>query len=74
MKRIITVREFVEGFLEPLQQIKIVDFESDHVYYTGRADILETYLGEQELLWSARIQMISQYHGLTEPDGIEISI
>ena len=74
MKRIITIKEFVEGFLEPLQQIKIVDFESDYVYYIGRVEGLSSFILSNELLWSARIQMISQYHGLTEPDGIEISI
>lgn len=71
MKRIITVKEFADSFLEPLQPVRITDFESEHVYFTGRAEQIQN---TDSIVYSARLQCVQQYHGLTEPDGIELFI
>ena len=71
MKRIITVKEFVDSFLEPLQPVRITDFESEHIYFNGKAEQIQN---TDNIVYSARLQCVQQYHGLTEPDGIELFI
>lgn len=70
MKRIITVLEFCEQYLEINQQIQICDFTDDRIYWRGRVKDIP----KGAIEFSARCQKISNYHSLEESDGIAIYI
>ena len=70
MKRIITVLEFCEKYLEINQQIQIRDFTDDRIYWSGRVKDIS----KGAIEFSARCQQISNYHSLNEPDGIVLYI
>ncbi len=70
MKRIITVLEFCEKYLEINQQIQIRDFADDRIYWSGRVKDIP----KGSIEFSARCQQISNYHALNESDGIALYI
>ena len=70
MKRIITVVEFCQLYLEINQQIQIRDFMDDRIYWSGRVKDIP----KGAIEFSARCQQISNYHSLNEPDGIALYI
>ena len=70
-KLVITIKEFAESFLTVSQQVKISDLTSEHVYFEGRADVIKN---SDDVVYSARILGVSNYHSLDTPDGIEIYI
>ena len=70
MKRIITVLEFCEKYLEINQQIQIRDFTDERIYWSGRVKDIP----KGAIEFSARCQQISNYHALNEPDGIALYI
>lgn len=72
MKRIITVVEFCQLYLEINQQIQIRDFADDRIYWSGR--VKDMPMPNEAIEFSARCQQISNYHSLNEPDGIALYI
>ena len=71
MKKAITVKKFCENFLDPNQRIRVTDIDSDYLYTACYVrDILES----NEILYSARLQKVTNYHSPTYPDGIELFI
>ena len=70
MKRIITVIEFCQLYLEINQQIQIRDFTDECIYWSGRVKDIP----KGAIEFSARCQQISNYHSLNEPDGIALYI
>lgn len=76
MKRHIKVLGFCEDFLEPLQDIAIVDFENDKVYYKGKA---QDFIGAQsnkcnEYLGDCYTMRISPYYALDDKLRIQLEI
>ena len=71
MKRIITVKEFVDSYLYPLQDIRIEDLESDYVYFEGTAKIIQDSYGE---VYSARLLKIDVHHNLNKKDCLVLYI
>lgn len=67
----LTVKEFAESFLTFSQQVRISELTSEYVYFEGRAGVIKH---SDDVVYSARIQGISNYHSLDTPDGIEIYI
>ena len=79
MKRIITVAEFCEQFLEPTQTVWVLDFDTDYPYFVGRVSEMT---GEQaefqtgdKMVFSARIQCIREHASITNyKNGIALYI
>lgn len=73
MKRIITIHEFCDLYLEPLQKVVISDYDSERIYFKGSVKALLIGIDEP-LLLSARIQRIDAYYNHNQPLSIELQI
>ena len=74
MKRITTVQEFCDLYLEPSQIVWIIDFDSDYVYHVGRVEKLETEIEDKAIL-SARLECVREQLSLTKrKNGIGLYI
>ena len=71
MKRIITVKEFVDSYLSPLQRVRIEDLESDYVYFEDDAKIIQR---TDNIVYSARLLKIDVHHNLEAPDCLVLYI
>lgn len=71
MKRITTIREFTENYLEPTQHIYVEDLESDYIYFEGQAREL---LALDDIIISGRLVAIHENVGLKSKNGIVLYI
>lgn len=71
MKAIITVKEFTEKYLDDTQVVHVLDFDSDYSYFYGQASEIKL---NWDVVYSARVKKVSNYHSLLTKDGIVLYI
>lgn len=71
MKAIITVKEFTEKYLDDTQIVHVIDFDSDYPYFYGQASEIKL---NWDVIYSARVKKVSNYHSLLTKDGIVLYI
>lgn len=71
MKAVITVKDFVEQYLDDLQIVHIFDYDSDYPYFYGQASEIKL---NWDVVYSARVKKVTNYHSLLTKDGIALYI